>query len=312
MERRVVTIFGGSGFVGRTLVQRLAAAGWIIRVAVRDTETAQALKTAGDVGQIVPMRGDITVPATVAAAVAGADAVINLVGILYEKGRRTFQRLHVDGAANVARAAREAGAQRLVQMSALGADAASPARYARTKAAGEDAASTGFPGATITRPSVVFGADDNFFNQFAALSRVLPALPVFPTRVQPVYVGDVADAIMHILDNRDTAGKVYELGGPRVYTFRQLMEIVLKETKRSRALLPVPLAIAHVQAFFLQWLPVPPLTPDQVRLLRSDNVVGAGALGLRDLGITPTAVEAIVPMYLSRFRPVARQGQRPL
>ncbi|MCU0838842.1 MAG: complex I NDUFA9 subunit family protein [Rhodospirillales bacterium] len=294
MERRVVTIFGGSGFVGRTLVQRLAAAGWIIRVVVRDTETAQALKTAGDVGQIVPMRGDITMPPTVAAAVVGADAVVNLVGILYEKGRRTFQRLHVDGAANVARAAREAGAQRLVQMSALGADAASPARYARTKAAGEDAAKAEFPG------------------QFAALSRVLPALPVFPTRFQPVYVGDVADAIMRILDHRDTAGRVYELGGPRVYSFRQLMEIVLKETKRSRMLLPVPLAVAQVQAFFLQWLPVPPLTPDQVRLLRTDNVVSAGALGLQDLGVAPTAVEAIVPTYLARFRPVARQRQRSL
>ncbi len=312
MERRVVTIFGGSGFVGRTLVQRLAAAGWIIRVVVRDTETAQALKTAGDVGQIVPMRGDITMPPTVAAAVVGADAVVNLVGILYEKGRRTFQRLHVDGAANVARAAREAGAQRLVQMSALGADAASPARYARTKAAGEDAAKAEFPGTTVTRPSVVFGADDNFFNQFAALSRVLPALPVFPTRFQPVYVGDVADAIMRILDHRDTAGRVYELGGPRVYSFRQLMEIVLKETKRSRMLLPVPLAVAQVQAFFLQWLPVPPLTPDQVRLLRTDNVVSAGALGLQDLGVAPTAVEAIVPTYLARFRPVARQRQRSL
>ncbi len=307
MERRVVTIFGGSGFVGRTLVQRLAAAGWIIRVAVRDPETAQALKTAGDVGQIVPMRGDITVPSTVAAAVAGADAVLNLVGILYEKGRRTFQRLHVDGAANVARAAREAGAQRLVQMSALGADVASPARYAQTKAAGEQVAQREFPGATITRPSVIFGPDDNFFNQFAALARVLPVLPVFPTRFQPVYVGDVAAAIIRILDDPDTAGKVYELGGPRVYSFRQLMEIVLKETKRSRALLPVPLAIASVQAFFLQWLPVPPLTLDQVRLLRKDNVVAAGALGLRDLGVEPTALEAIVPTYLARFRPVARQ-----
>lgn len=310
MERRVVTIFGGSGFVGRTLVRRLAAQGWIIRVAVRNLERALVLKPAGDVGQIVPMPADIALPHTVPAAVAGAHAVVNLVGILYEKGRRTFERLHVEGAANAARAAREAGVARFVQMSALGADPQSPAAYARTKAAGETAVQREFPGASVVRPSVVFGPDDNFFNQFAAMARLLPALPVFPTRFQPVYVGDVADAIIRLVDDGEKAGKTYELGGPRVYTFRELMEIVLKATERRRFLIPLPLSVAAVQGFFLQMLPVPPLTVDQVKLLSRDNVVQPGALTLHDLDIVPTAVEAVVPDYLARFRPVARQRQR--
>lgn len=310
MERRVVTVFGGSGFIGRTLVRRLAAAGWIIRVGVRDPEAAQPLKTAGDVGQVVPLAADITDSDSVVRAVTGANAAVNLVGILYERGRQTFQRIHVDGAANVARAAREAGCSRLVQMSALGADAASRARYAQTKAAGEAAAQAEFPGATIVRPSVVFGPDDNFFNQFAAMARVLPALPVFPTRFQPVYVGDVAEAIVRILERDDTRGKTYHLGGPHVYTFRELMQIVLKATCRERLLLPVPLSLARLQATFLQFLPVPPLTPDQVRLLETDNVVPPQALSLADLGIQPTAVESVVPEYLARFRPPPRQRRR--
>jgi uncharacterized protein YbjT (DUF2867 family) len=310
IERRVVTIFGGSGFIGRTLIGHLAAADWIIRVAVRDTESVLALKTAGDVGQVVPVAADITDPASTAAAVAGATAVVNLVGILYQRGRQTFRRIHVDGAANVARAAREAGVKRLVQMSAIGADADAPAVYARTKAAGEAAAQREFPGASITRPSVVFGPDDNFFNQFAAMSRFMPALPVFPTRFQPVYVGDVAEAIARILARPETVGKTYQLGGPRVYTFRELMEIVLQATRRTRALIPLPLGLARLEAAFLEWLPVPPLTQDQVKLLRWDNVVGPHALTLSDLGIAPTAVEAIVPGYLARFRPVAKQARR--
>lgn len=310
MERRVVTVFGGSGFIGRYVVKRLAAADWIVRVGGRDPEAAQFLKTAGDVGQIVPLAASITDYEEVAAATAGATAVINLVGILYERGSRTFQRIHVDGADNVARAAKAAGAARLVQMSAIGADLDSPAEYGRTKALGEQAASQAFPGATIMRPSVVFGPEDDFFNRFAEMARFLPVLPVFPTRFQPVYVGDVAEAVVQVLEQPETAGRTYELGGPRVISFQQMMEIVLRETSRRRLLLPLPLALAHVQAAFLELLPVPPLTRDQVKLLGEDNVVKGGALTLQDLGIEATAVESIVPTYLRRYRKPAFQKRQ--
>jgi NADH dehydrogenase len=307
MQRRVVTIFGGSGFIGRHLVRRLAASDWIIRIATRDTEAAQFLKPAGGVGQVVPVAADVANIASVEAAVTDATAVVNLVGILYESGRRTFQRMHVDGAANVARAARAAGAQRLVQMSAIGADADSPAAYGRTKAAGEAAARAEFPGATVVRPSVVFGPEDDFFNRFARMARVLPVLPVFDMRMQPVFVGDVAEAIQRILADPATAGHTYELGGPRVYRFRELMQIMLDEIGRQRLLLPLPIAVATLQAWFLEKLPVPPLTRDQVKLLGRDNVVAERAMTLKDLGIAPTALEAVIPSYLGPYRPQAKQ-----
>jgi NADH dehydrogenase len=310
MQPRVISVFGGSGFIGRHLVRRLAAGEWIVRVGVRDPESAAFLKPMGGAGQIVPLAVDIGKPDTVTRAVEGCQAVVNLVGILYERGRRTFQRVHVEGAEAVAKAARSAGVERLVQVSAIGADPDSPAAYGRTKAAGEQAVMAAFPGATVMRPSVVFGPEDDFFNRFASLARVLPALPVFDVSFQPVYVGDVADAIVKALDDPATAGKTYELGGPRVITFRELMQIVLRETGRSRWLLPLPLAIAEIEALFLELLPVPPLTRDQVKLLGRDNVVAAGALTLADLGITPTAVEAIVPTYLRRYRPAGAQGAR--
>ncbi|MGF1640005.1 MAG: complex I NDUFA9 subunit family protein [Rhodospirillales bacterium] len=303
MNRRLITIFGGSGFIGRHVVQRVAADGWIVRVAVRDPVAAAFLQPLGEAGQIVARVADVADAATVETAVEGADVVVNLVGILYERGRRTFQRVHVDGAANVARAAKAAGTSRLVQMSAIGADAHSPAAYGRTKKGGEDAAQAGFPGTTVVRPSVVFGPEDDFFNRFAAMARILPALPVFETAFQPVYVGDVADAVKAIIDDPATVGKTYELGGPRVIRFRELMELVLSETRRRRLLLPVPLAIAEFEAWFLEKLPVPPLTRDQVKLLQRDNVVSADALTLADLGLQPTAVEAILPTYLHRYRP---------
>jgi NADH dehydrogenase len=310
MERRVITVFGGSGFIGRHLVQRLAAGGWIVRVGVRDPEAASFLKTMGDAGQIVPMAADVTDPASTAAAIDGAEAVVNLVGILYERGRRTFQRVHVDGAATVARAAHEAGAKRLVQMSAIGADPDSPAAYGRTKAAGEDAAKAAFPGVSVVRPSVVFGPEDDFFNRFASMARILPVLPVFDVSFQPVYVGDVADAIVRILDDPATAGRTYELGGPRVIRFRELMEIVLEETGRRCLLLPLPLAVAELQATFMELLPKPPLTRDQVKLLGRDNVVDPGAATLKDLGIEPTAIEVVVPTYLHRYRPPIKHRRR--
>lgn len=303
MERRVVTVFGGSGFIGRHLVRRLAADGCIVRVLVRNPERAAFLKMYGEPGQIVPMYGDVADAASVAGAATESFALINLVGILYEKGRRTFQRIHVEGAANVAKASADAGVDRLVHMSAIGADPASPAEYGRTKAAGERAVRAAFPRATIIRPSVVFGPEDDFFNRFASLARFSPALPVFKTQFQPVYVGDVADAFMAVLADPESAGKVYELGGPRVIGFRELMQIMLREIGRKRALVPLPLSIAQLEAVFLEMLPVPPLTRDQVKLLGRDNIVDPGALSFKDLGIQPTGVEAVLPTYLSRFRP---------
>ncbi len=310
MDRRLITVFGGSGFIGRHIIRKLSADGWIVRAAVRDPVGASFLGPLGNAGQIVPVAADVTEPTTVEAAVRDADAVINLVGILYERGRRTFERIHVDGAANVARAARAAGAKHFVQMSAIGADTDSPAAYGRTKKAGEEAVSGAFPGAVIVRPSVVFGPEDDFFNRFASMARFLPALPVFETSFQPVFVGDVADAVIKILDDPATADNVYELGGPRVISFRELMKLVLSETCRRRLLLPMPLAIAEIEAWFLEMLPVPPLTRDQVKLLESDNVVSAEARTFKDLGLEPTAVEAILPTYLHQYRPAVRGRPR--
>ncbi|MGZ8995994.1 MAG: complex I NDUFA9 subunit family protein, partial [Rhodospirillales bacterium] len=295
MDRRLITVFGGAGFIGRHIVRRLARDGWIIRVASRDRERPQFLKIYGDPGQVVPIITDITRAESVVSAVIDADAVINLVGILAPSGRNSFDAVHAQGAANVAAAARDAGATRLIQLSAIGADPDSPSVYARTKAAGEQAAKSAFPNVTILRPSVVFGPEDDFFNRFARLARMMPILPTFETKVQPVYVGDVAEAAIKVLDNPATEGKTYELGGPRVMTYREVMKIVLRETGRKRLLVPLPLSIAAIQGWFLEKLPKPMLTRDQVKLLGIDNVVAANALGLKDLGIPATAVEAIVP-----------------
>lgn len=320
-----ITVFGGSGFVGRHLVRRLAAEGWEIRVAVRDLELALPLKPCGDVGQVVPWCCDITREGHVEAAVADADAVVNLVGVLYESGRNTFENAHVNGPRAIARAAKAAGVKRFVQMSALGADASSESRYAQSKAAGEEAVKAEFPEAVIFRPSVLFGPEDGFFNLFAGISRFTPFLPVFGcpalprfvkgdrglrldfygdggTRFQPVYVGDVADAICVALKSTTTQGQTYELGGPTVYSFKQLMEMLLRYTNRKRLLLPVPFVLAELKALFLQLLPRPLLTRDQVIQLKTDNVVSEDAKGLGDLGIQPTTAETILPTYLSRFR----------
>lgn len=324
MTRRVATVFGGSGFIGRHLVRRFAADGWVVRVAVRHPDSALFTKTMGDVGQVVPFGCDITDRRLVDLAVAEAEVVVNLVGILAEGGQRTFERIHVEGAETIAKAAAAAGTRRLVHVSAIGADAGSTARYAQTKAKAEAAVLAAFPGATIVRPSVVFGPEDKFFNLFASLARFVPALPAFggcglprltgadgppslgaagAMRFQPVYVGDVCEAIMRIVKNPATRGRTYELGGPRTYSFAEVMNLVLAEIGRRRFLLPMPFWAASAYAWFLEKLPKPPLTRDQVELLKRDNVVAANALTLRDLGIQPTAVEAIVPTYLARFRP---------
>lgn len=312
MAARVITIFGGSGFIGRHLVQRLAKQGWMIRIATRRPSAAEFLKPMGEVGQITPIRAPIQDGVAVEAAIQGAQAVVNLVGILFERGAQRFATVHAHAAQSIAAAAAAAGAERLVHISAIGADRHAEADYARSKGAGEAAVKTAFPEATILRPSIVFGPEDDFFNRFAAMARLSPALPLIGgghTRFQPVYVGDVADAIAICLRRPDTKGKTYELGGPRVYTFKELLQVMLAEIRRRRLLVPLPFALADLEAAVLEWLPVPPLTRDQVKLLRRDNVVSKGALTLADLGITPTSVEVILPTYMERYRPGGRFNQ---
>jgi len=304
MDSKLVVIFGGSGFLGRQSVRALAKAGWRIRVAVRYPNKTFFLKPTGTVGQIAAVKCDITDPDQVAAALHGADAVVNLAGILFPRGQ-SFEQVHADGARNIAEAAAKAGVKALVHVSAIGADSESHSQYAQTKAVGEARVHAAFTAATILRPSIIFGADDNFFNRFAGLARLSPVLPLIgggKTRFQPVFVGDVAAAIATALSSEAARAKTYELGGPMTYSFKQLMEIVCEQTGRKRLLLPVPFGIAMLKAFFLQMAPKPLLTPDHVKLLRHDNVVSPTALTLADLGITANSVEAEVPSYLWRYR----------
>lgn len=306
----IATVFGGAGFIGRYIVKRLAARGFTVRVAGRDPERALALKPMGVPGQILPVRATVTDPRAVTAAVSGASVVINCVGILFESAGSKFSAVQAEAPGTIAAAAAAAGARRLVHLSAIGADAASPSVYARTKAAGEAAVLAAFPDATILRPSIVFGPEDGFFNRFGTMARLLPALPVYGggrTRFQPVYVGDVADAAMAALDRDEARGATYELGGPRAYTFRALIDYILDQTGRRRLVLDLPFSVGELQARLFELLPTPPLTRDQLLLLRRDNVVAEGARTLADLGITPKALEAIVPAYLARFRPAGRK-----
>jgi uncharacterized protein YbjT (DUF2867 family) len=306
---RLVTIFGGSGFVGRHLVRALAKEGWRIRVAVRRPDLAGHLQPLGIVGQIHAMQANLRYPDSVARAVKGADAVVNLVGILHESGRQNFSAVQAQGARIVAEAAAREGITNFVQMSAIGADAQSNADYARSKAAGEAAVLKAVPSAVILRPSIVFGPEDQFFNRFAGMARMLPFLPLIgggETRFQPVYVGDVASAAKIALDGCAKPGTVYELGGPETRSFKELLAYILAATGRSRPLLPLPFAIAKMQASLMQLLPNPMLTVDQVTMLETDNIVSNAAIAdgrtLMGLGITAQAYEAIVPSYLYRFR----------
>ena len=305
MRNSRAAVLGGSGFIGRYIVSRLAERGALIAVGCRRAEEAKFLKPMGGVGQIATVNVGLGDADLLPAFLAGNEAVVNCVGILRESRRQTFELVHHTGPARLARLAREAGVGRLIHISAIGADSRSPSAYARTKAAGERAVSDAFPTATILRPSVVFGAEDQFFNRFAAMAMISPALPLIgggETRFQPVYVGDVADAALACLDDPATAGRTYELGGPKVYGLRELLELVLGEIRRKRRLIDLPFGLAGTLARLMAVLPNPPLTPDQVELLRADNIVGAGALGLASLGIAPTAVEAVLPTYLDRFR----------
>jgi uncharacterized protein YbjT (DUF2867 family) len=305
----LVTVFGGSGFLGRHVVRALCKRDYRVRVAVRRPELAGYLQPLGRVGQIHAVQANLRYPASVEAAMRDSHVAINLVGILTEGGAQTFEAVQAKGAETVARAASAAGA-RMVQVSAIGADENSPSGYARAKAAGEKAVLAAVPSATILRPSLIFGPDDQFTNRFAALARMSPFLPLIGggvTKLQPAYVGDVATAVANAVDGKTKEGATYELGGPEVLIMREIMEIILRITERRRMLLSLPFGLAKFQAMFLQFAPGPlKLTPDQVALLESDNVVSdaakAAGLTLEGLGIAPDSLEAIAPQYLWRFR----------
>ena len=313
----LVTVYGGSGFLGRAVVRALCKREYRIRVAVRRPELAGHLQPLGKVGQIHAVQANLRYPASVEAAMRGADIAVNLVGILAQSGAQTFDAVQAEGAGTVAKAAAAAGA-RMVHVSAIGADENSTSRYARSKAAGEQAVLAAVPMACVFRPSVVFGPEDDFTNRFAGLARISPALPLIgggATRLQPVYVGDVATAIADAVDGKAKAGATYELGGPEVLSMREIMEIILSITGRNRMLVSLPFGLAKLQALLLQFAPGAfKLTPDQVELLRSDNVVSDAArsagLTLEGLGIAPDSLEGVAPQYLWRFRKAGQFTQK--
>lgn len=304
----LVTVFGGSGFLGRHVVRALAQRDYRLRVGVRRPELAGHLQPLGKVGQINPVQANVRYPASLDAAMRGSRVVVNLVGILSEGGAQRFNAVQAEGARAIAEAAARIGA-RVVHVSAIGANANSASRYAVSKALGEQAVLDVTPGATIIRPSIVFGPEDHFTNRFAALARLFPALPLIgaDTKLQPVYVGDVASAIADAVDGKTRAGATYELGGPEVMTMREAIELILRVAERDPMLVPLPFGLAKLQAAFLQFAPGDlKLTPDQVEMLKTDNVVSDAAksagLTLEGLGIAPESMAAVLPSYLWRFR----------
>ena len=311
----LVTVFGGSGFVGGQVVRQLAKAGYRVRVAVRQPNLAYKMRMLGDVGQIEVVQANVRNAASVARALDGAEAAVNLVGVLWETGRQKFQALHVMGARIVAEQARLAGVARLVQISAIGADADSSSRYARTKAQGEEAVRAAFPGAVVIRPSIVFGADDKFFNKFGQMAALFPALPLIgggETKFQPVFVGDVAKVVAKAVASPAAEGLTYELGGPTVYSFKDLLEMILRETGRNRVLLPLPWFAASFLGKLFDLSPIaPPLTSDQVESLKADNVADKGLPGLAEAGVIPPTVESVVPSYLYRYRKGGQYAEVP-
>lgn len=310
---KTACVFGGSGFIGRHVVRELAKAGYRVKVASRIPESAFFLKPYGMVGQIVPVACRYSDEADIKNVVRGCDVVVNCVGILYERRKNDFQKVHCDIPAVIAKACTQEGVSRFVHISALGCDTGR-SKYAQSKRAGEDALLQNYPKATILRPSVVFGEDDNFFNMFAKLAGVLPFLPLIgggKTKFQPVYVGDVADAVIKAVQGpakgeNSPLGQIYELGGPDVVSFKEIYEILFDMTHRRTGLLPIPFPLAKVQGFFMGLLPSPLLTVDQVESLKTDNVVQDGALCLENLGVSPTAMACILPEYLERYRPGGR------
>lgn len=312
MADQLYTVIGGSGFLGRYVVQRLAAQGHRVRVAVRQPNQALFLKPLGGVGQVMPIAASVTNEASIARAVAGADGVVNLVGILFESGKQKFDAVQAAGAERCARLAKAAGVKRFVQVSAIGADAQSDVDYARTKGEGEAAVSAAFPGATILRPSIVIGPEDGFLNRFGDMARKSPVMPLIcgDTQFQPVYVGDVADAVVAAMTTGKHAGETYELGGPRAYTFKEILTYIMDETMNKRPFLPIPAPIAEIQGAVMGMLPNPMLTRGQVKMLKNDNVVSEGAQGLEAFGITPTPMETVAPDYLVRHRPQGRFSKK--
>jgi NADH dehydrogenase len=308
----LVVVFGGSGFIGKQVVRALARAGKRVRVAMRQPHLGHELRVMGDVGQIQLVQANVRFSESVARAMEGADAAVNLVAVLHENGNQNFETLHVEAAGAIGEAAAKHGVKRLVHISAIGA-APNGARFARSKYGGERAVQDVLPSATILRPSIVFGPEDNFFNRFAQMATLAPVLPLIgggQTKFQPVFVGDVADAIVAALDKRDARGRVYELGGPRAYSFAELLRFILAQIDRPRLLVPLPFFLAHpfglLLGGFFRLVPFvdPPLTGDQVTMLKRDNVVSADAHTIHDLGVDSLeSIEAIVPSYLWRFRP---------
>lgn len=309
MLPRRITIVGASGFVGRYVVERLASEGAVICACSRHARDAGYLRPMGDVGQIATFDADISDERALAAVVEGSDAVVNAVGILYERGKQNFAAIHHQGPARLARLAKAAGVRHFVHLSSITADPAAPAAYSRTKAAGEDAVRAAFAEAVILRPALVFGPEDAFFNRFAAMARYVPALPLIgggATKFQPVYVVDVAAAVAAALSRADAAGKTYELAGPVVFDLKQLFALMLHVIGRKRLLVPLPFWLASFEAFFLELFPTPLLTRDQVRMLKRDAIARPGAPGLAELGIAPTALELVLPTYLDRYRRAGR------
>ncbi len=308
LKGKIVTVFGGTGFIGRTLISALARSGAQIQIPSRSKKAVERVKTFGNVGQIVPVICDIKDDKTLEAIISQSDVVINLIGILYQSGKSTFKALHAELPKKIAELSKKYDVEKLVHISAIGVSQDNPCAYLRTKYEGEKALLKAFPNATVLRPSIVFGTDDSFFNKFASLATYMPVLPLplvggGQTKFQPVYVCDVVDAILKSISDKSTNGKVYELGGPDVYSFKELMQKMLKEAGRNKALFPLPFWIAKLKSYILQLAPEPLLTPDQVEALKQDNVVSKKANTLKDLGIEPTSLDLILPDYMVQYRP---------
>ena len=309
LSQKTIAVIGGTGFVGRAIVEKLAATGARILILARNTERAKSLKVFGAVGQISAVTGNALNDDDLAAIIEPADMVVNLIGILAPSGRQKFETLQAELPGRIGKMGAIKGVENIVHLSAIGASLKSPSLYARTKAEGERALLRQFPSAVVLRPSVIFGPGDGLFARFGQMAMLAPALPLVGggrNRMQPVYVGDVADSVVAALTGKATHSQIYQLGGPHIYSFAELMRFILKATERRRMLVSVPFSVMAIPAFFAGLLPNPPVTSDQLKLLKTDNICAKSAPGLAELGITPTAIEAIVPEYLAAFRPGGR------